>query len=78
MPEKTISRRTVKSPEPGSPGQAGLAVSYLSGARAGERFRVEQTWPNGDVEPIYVPEDMALELAREIIAHYEFEVSDAE
>jgi len=71
----TISRRVVKEPKRGNPGEAGIAISFASGERPGERFRVEQIWPDGTAEPVYVPEDMALQLAREIIEHYEFEVA---
>jgi len=73
---QSVSRRIVKSPEHGNPGKAGVAVAYDSGARDGERFRIEQLWPEGRAEPVYVPEDLALELAREIIRHYEWEVAD--
>lgn len=72
----TVSRRIVREPERGNPGTAGLAIAYASGERAGERFRIEQIWPNGDVEPVYVHEDDVLELAQEILAHYEWEVED--
>jgi hypothetical protein len=70
----TISRRIVKPPANGSPGEAGVGIAYVSDARKGERFRIEQLWPDGSAEPVYVPEDLALELAREIMSHYEFEV----
>lgn len=75
--QPTISRRNVRPPEPGSPGTAGVGIAYDSGARDGERFRIEQVWPDGRVEPVYVREDDVLELAREIIAHYEWEIADA-
>mgnify|MGYP006283249833 FL=1 len=72
----SISRRIVKSPEHGTPGKAGVAVAYDSGAQDGERFRIEQLWTEGRADPVYVPEDLALELACEIISHYEWEVAD--
>lgn len=73
--DPTISRRIVQHPKQGNPGKAGVGISYDSGAREGERFRIEQLWPDGSAEPVYVPEEMALGLAREIIEHYEFEVA---
>lgn len=72
--QPTISRRIVREPQNGNPGKAGVGVAYDSGGRDGERFRIEQLWPDGEAEPIYVHEADALELARTIIEHYEWEV----
>jgi hypothetical protein len=74
--QPTISRRIVRSPESGSPGTAGYGVAYDPGARNGERFRIEQLWPEGRAEPIYVREEDALELARAIMKHYEWKVEE--
>lgn len=67
----TISRRVVRHP---SDGKAGIGIAYDSGGREGERFRIEQLWPDGTAEPVYVREDEVLELVREITKHYEWEV----
>lgn len=78
----TISRRTVKAPTEGSRGRAGLGVAYDSGARKGERFRIEQLWApaegeeTGRAEPVYVAEDDVLDLVHAILRHYEWEVED--
>ena len=73
--QPTISRRVVRQPEGGNPGTAGLGIAYDSGAREGERFRIEQLWPDGTAEGIYVHEDDVLELVRAITKHYEWEVA---
>lgn len=72
--QPTISRRIVREPQNGNPGRAGLGIAYDSGARDGERFRIEQLWPDGTADPVYVDEEDVIELAREILAHYEWEV----
>lgn len=74
--QPTISRRIVRNPEKGNPGTAGVGVAYDSGGRGGERFRIEQLWPDGRADPVYVHEEDALELARAIMKHYEWEVAD--
>ena len=50
--EQTVSRRVVRPPKSGNPGTAGVAIAYDSGARDGERFRIEQLWPDGTADPI--------------------------
>lgn len=72
--QPTISRRVVREPSDGLVGTAGVGVAYDSGGRDGERFRIEQLWPDGEAEAVYVREEDALELARAISKHYEWEV----
>jgi len=58
----TIMRHMVR--EPGSFGDAGLAVSHVRNPPPHEtEYRVEQLWPGGEAEPVYVGDrNDALEL----------------
>lgn len=57
----------IEEPEPGNPGTAGLGVRVDPDARPDHRVTVEQLWPNGDAEPIYVADDTISELIYELM-----------
>jgi len=59
-----MTQREVVTP-PGTQSDAGLAVTYTERPRPHEtKVVVEQLWPNGDTEPVYVGnEGDALRLA---------------
>lgn len=54
-------RVIVEHPEGNS---AGLAVRRNQRAREGERVTVEQLWPDGSAEPVYVGEENVMGLIK--------------
>jgi len=67
----------VVEPEGGNPGTAGVGVRYRPGDRPDKSVTVEQLWPNGDADPVYIPEEDLGELIFELMDIY-LEVADDE
>jgi hypothetical protein len=57
----------IREPESGNPGTAGVGVRTRPDARPGERVTVEQLWPDGDAEPVYIDQDAVSELIHELM-----------
>jgi hypothetical protein len=71
---RTAQLEIVREPTRGNPGTAGLGVRSRPDAREGERITVEQLWPNGDAEPVYLSEDDTRDL---IHAHMDIMEADS-
>lgn len=44
-------------PQEGNPGLAGVGVRYRPNVLPGERVTIEQLWPDGSADSVYIPED---------------------
>jgi hypothetical protein len=67
----------LKEPTDAQVGVAGLGVRYRQNARDGEEITVEQLWPDGDAEPVYVDAETLPDLIHELMLVH-MEVMDNE
>lgn len=67
MSDREPGLTILEEPTNGQIGTAGVGVRYREQARDGEKVTVEQLWPDGDAEPVYVDEEVLPDLIHELM-----------
>jgi len=67
MSQRESGLTIVDEPTHGNVGVAGLGVRYRPDARSGEVVTIEQLWPEGNAEPVYVDKQSLPDLIHELM-----------
>jgi hypothetical protein len=67
MSQRESGLTIVEEPTNGQIGTAGVGVRYRPQARDGEQVTVEQLWPDGESEPVYIDNEVLPDLIYELM-----------
>jgi len=77
MSDREPGLTILEEPTNGQIGTAGVGVRYRQDARDGEKVTVEQLWPDGGSEPVYVDESVLPDLIHELMLVHMAVMDDA-